>query len=533
MSSSPVIGNPVKQKQRVGIYCRLSEEDRDKLSEGDDSNSIQNQKRFLTSFAEEHEDWEIYGIYSDDDYAGADRNRPDWNRLLKDCENRDIDIVLCKTQSRFTREMELVERYLHFLFPLWGIRFISPVDGADTSVKGNKKARQINGLVNEWFLEDLSLSVKSVLTNRREAGFHIGAFAPYGYKKDPKRKGFLIIDDPAAKVIRLIFDLFEGGWGKTAIARHLNDQGIPNPTEYKRLNGIRTKAPTQSCSSLWKYSTISDILINEVYIGHMIQGKYESESWKTRKCRPTKKESWIRVENTHEPIISMRQWNSVQSMLKQRTKPFTNGKIGLFARTARCAYCGYVMRTSRSKGDRSYLQCPNHHVAKDACCGSFISVQKLSAMVLDEYRRLSDVYLDKSELERRLEFNSDLKAEIEDIRTRIKVFRSSIDDCSASIKNLLVNNAKGVVSQEDMMAALDELKAERESYKEKIAEGERQIAELEERLKEGDLRKAIFEKYACPDHLERGFVEGLIKNIYVWKRIPGTREIPIKIEWKF
>ena len=119
---------------------------------------------------------ELYNIYSDDDYTGADRRRPEFNRLLKDAEQHRFDIILCKTQSRFTRELELVEKYIHGLFPIWGIRFISIVDNADTANKGNKKSRQINGLVNEWYLEDMSDNIRSVLTNRRKNGFHIGAY---------------------------------------------------------------------------------------------------------------------------------------------------------------------------------------------------------------------------------------------------------------------------------------------------------------------------------------------------------------------
>ena len=230
---------------KVAIYCRLSEEDKNKQVQTDDSGSIQNQKAMLLGYVME-QGWEIYNIYSDDDYAGADRRRPD------------------KTQSRFTRELELVEKYIHGLFPIWGIRFISIVDNADTANKGNKKSRQINGLVNEWYLEDMSENIRSVLTNRRQNGFHIGAFALYGYKKDPNQKGHLIIDEEAAAVVREVFTLFSQGYGKTAIARMLNDRGIPNPTEYKRRQGLRYKQPTMKNSTLWKYFAISDMLTNEI-----------------------------------------------------------------------------------------------------------------------------------------------------------------------------------------------------------------------------------------------------------------------------
>ena len=131
---------------KTAIYCRLSEEDRNKSNRNDDSISIQNQKSMLIQYAID-QGWEIYDIYSDDDYTGSDRNRPQFKRLLIDAQAQKFNIVLCKTQSRFTRELELVEKYIHGLFPVWGIRFVSIVDNADTENKGNKKSRQINGLV--------------------------------------------------------------------------------------------------------------------------------------------------------------------------------------------------------------------------------------------------------------------------------------------------------------------------------------------------------------------------------------------------
>lgn len=251
---------------KAAIYCRLSEEDKDKRHVTDDSESIQNQKSMLIQYATE-QGWEIYGIYSDDDYTGADRSRPEFNRLLEDAKHKKFDIVLCKTQSRFTRELELVEKYIHGYFPIWGIRFVSIVDNADTENKGNKKSRQINGLVNEWYLEDMSENIKSVLTDKRKNGYHIGAFALYGYQKDSQQKGHLLIDEEAAEVVREVFTLFSQGYGKTAIAKILNEQGVPNPTEYKRQKGLRYQQPESQNSTLWRYYTISAMLRNEMYIG--------------------------------------------------------------------------------------------------------------------------------------------------------------------------------------------------------------------------------------------------------------------------
>ena len=139
---------------KVAIYCRLSDEDKNKINISDDSESIQNQKTLLTKYAIQNE-WDIYKIYSDDDYSGLDKDRPEWNQMLNDAETKKFNIVLCKSQSRFTRDMELVEKYLHNKFVEWGIRFIGLTDNSDTSNKGNKKQRQIMGLSNEWYCEDV------------------------------------------------------------------------------------------------------------------------------------------------------------------------------------------------------------------------------------------------------------------------------------------------------------------------------------------------------------------------------------------
>ena len=515
----------------VAIYCRLSEEDRNKQHETDDSNSIQNQKAMLLQYSRE-QGWIIYDIYSDDDYAGSDRRRPEFNRLLKDAKDKKFDIILCKTQSRFTRELELVEKYIHGLFPIWGIRFVSVVDNADTENKGNKKSRQINGLVNEWYLEDMSENIRSVLKSRRENGFHIGAFALYGYKKDPYQKGHLIIDEEAAKIVREVFELFDRGYGKTAIARMLNDRGIPNPTEYKRLCGLRYQQPKQKNSTLWKYSAISSMLINEIYIGNMVQGKYGSVSYKTKENKPRPKSEWYVVEGTHEPIIDLTLWNRVQSKISERAKPFTVGTIGLFAKKVRCANCGYTMRSSKNKG-KHYLQCSNRHVAKDACIGSFISYDRLERMVISELNNLLKQYLDVDEVKQKIEFDNNLKEQKKRLLSDISVYHSKVEEYAKGIRELYIDKVKGLISEKDYIEMSSEFNSEKSHFEELIKNAEKQVFDIEERIVLGNNRGDIIKKYMNIEHLTRDIVEVLIDYISVGKRIPGTRDVPIEIHWNF
>lgn len=516
---------------KVAIYCRLSEEDRNKRLENDDSESIKNQKAMLLQYAME-QGWELYNIYSDDDYPGADRRRPEFNRLLQDAEAHKFDIVLCKTQSRFTRELELVEKYIHGLFPLWGIRFVSIVDNADTANKGNKKSRQINGLVNEWYLEDLSDNIRSVLTSRREQGLHIGAFALYGYQKDPDQKGHLVIDEPAADVVREVFTLFSQGYGKTAIARMLNDRGIPNPTEYKRQSGLRYQSPVSKNSTLWKYSAISDMLTNEIYIGNMVQGKYGSVSYKTKENRPRPRSEWYVVENTHEPIIDRELWDTVQSMLRERAKPFQSGRVGLFAGKVRCGGCGYGLRSSQNRG-KHYLQCSTRHYSKDACEGSFISVERLEKMVLAELKRLSDEYLDKDKLEQNISICHGWQAQTKQIETDITALRKKADEYAKGERELYLDKVRGILSESNYLAFSKEFTEERSRLEHSIEEKQKRLQQLRERIGQGEKRRALMEQYTNPNHLNRELVAELIDYIKIGKRIKGTRDVPIQIHWNF
>ena len=174
-----------KKVLRVGIYLRLSNEDRDKVNKDDDSESIKNQRNMLAQYINKHPEFALIDEYCDEDLSGAGTYRPEFERLIRDCENRKLDIVLCKSQSRFSRDMEIVEKYINNKFKEWNIRFIGLSDNADTEVLGNKKSRQINGLVNEWYLEDVSDNIRSAFNSKMKQGEFISPFAPFGYEVSP------------------------------------------------------------------------------------------------------------------------------------------------------------------------------------------------------------------------------------------------------------------------------------------------------------------------------------------------------------
>lgn len=521
-------------KNIVAIYSRLSEEDKNKLSEYDDSQSIQNQKSMLISYAIS-QGWEIYNIYSDDDYKGSDRSRPAFCQLMKDAEARKFNIVLCKSQARFTRELELVEKIIHGQFVEWGIRFVGYADNADTAVAGNKKARQINGLVNEWYLEDLSDNIKTVLTDHRKKGMHIGAFALYGYRKDPEQKGHLIIDEEAAEIVKLVFRLYASGMGRTNIARYLNERGIPNPTEYKRQHGLRYKGMTEY-GTIWKYFAITDMLKNEMYIGNMVQGKYRNPTYKSKHSKPVPKEQWIVVENTHEAIIERELWDKVQKMLAERAKPMCSGQIGIWARKTRCMYCGYTLSTHKSRG-LYYLRCPTRYASGiNVCSGAIIAQRFLERAVLDELNIIINQFFDEAEAEKNILVIRQNEAEKRQLQKELVIFQKKEEELECAVRNSYIDKAKGVITEQEFLDFKASFQNDIQNCRVKSDVIKSRLAELENKYEHVRSIKDILIKYRNIKHLDRTIVETLIDYIEIGRndnKVHRTDLPPILIHWKF
>ncbi|MBO5788340.1 MAG: recombinase family protein, partial [Clostridia bacterium] len=268
------------------------------------------------------------------------------------------------------------------------------------------------------------------------------------------------------------------------------------------------------------------------YIGNLVQGKYESISYKTSINRPRPKEQWFRVEGTHEPIIDRALWDRVQKMIAQRTKPFKVGTIGLFAKKVRCACCGYIMRSSKS-GGRQFLQCPSRYYAEGACEGAFISVDRLERMVIAELRRLNAEYLDMDELERKVQFNADLLEQKQEIEAEIATYQGKINQFSKGVRDLYLDKVKGVISEADFIALSKEFTVQKERLETLLLACQTQMANIDIKIALGDNQRELIEQYVNVEHLTREMVEILIDKIMVGKRIQGTRNVPIEIHWNF
>lgn len=394
-----IINNTIFVKSlRVGIYLRLSDEDQNKIG---NSESIKNQRNLLLEEIKSKDNYLLIDEYCDENLSGAGTYRPEFERLIKDCENGKLDIVLCKSQSRFSRDMEVIEKYIHNKFIEWNVRFIGLADNADSINLGNKKARQINGLVNEWYLEDVSNNIRSAFKAKMIQGEFISPFAAYGYKISLQNNNKLIVDQTPALVVKRIFSLYLKGFGFGGIAKALNEDNIPSPSYYKYLNGCKLNIVSYNSREniKWSANAIKRILSNELYIGNLIQGKRTTISYKNHKIRKKKQEEWIKKENTHQPIIDKDIFCKVQKEMSRRTRS-SNKKYGvhIFSGKVFCLECGQIMRKKVST-KYEYLVCGSTYNHCNFCKNyKAIRYDILKSIVLKEVNQLIKNYFVKDML---------------------------------------------------------------------------------------------------------------------------------------
>ncbi|NBI09639.1 resolvase [Colidextribacter sp. OB.20] len=508
------------------IYTRLSKEDEDKHQP--ESESIQNQKSLLTQYAIDH-GWDIYSIFCDEDYSGVDSQRPDFNRMIEAAKAKKFQIILCKSQSRFTRDMELVEKYIHGLFPIWGIRFIAVADNADTEVKGNKKARQINGLVNEWYLEDLSENVRMVFDLKRREGKYIGGFPIYGYRKDPADKNHIIPDPEAAEIVRQIYQWSLEGHGRQSIACLLNQRGIPNPTRYKAERGWTCNHPIKNDFGLWNKVTVGRILTNEMYTGVMIQGRRRKVSCKSKVIIDTPESEWYRVEGTHEAIIDRATFEAVQRVLKLRARTDGSGEAHLLSGLVRCADCGSTM-SKCSNGRRAYLRCKLYADSggEKLCTRHSVRLDRLIDLISDRIRYYVQTYyqLDPANLQPQRDTRR------EALEREQKTLTAQLEKRSQALKTLYLDRVSEVLGEEQFVELNQSFLQEKSRLERRLDSIQKELSEREHSDNQTELMERAKELLRL-ETVPRELVAGLVEKIEVCERDPETSRQEIRVTWRF
>lgn len=431
---------------KIAIYLRLSNEDGDKA----ESDSISSQRSIISEYIKRNlKDGEVVGEFADDGYTGTNFKRPKFQEMMNLVDKGDINCIIVKDLSRFGRDYIGVGEYLEKYFPLNDIRFIAVNDGYDTinTNSNDDFIMPIKNIFNAQYSKDISRKVKSAFRSLQGEGKFVGAFASYGYEKDPHNRHKIIIDEPAAKVVREVFSMYNSGIGKQTIARKLNERNIPCPSEYKRINGLKyTNAERRDLTKYWTYSTIARMLKNEMYIGNMVQNRSIRKTVRG-KAKKNDESNWIIAQETHEPIISKEVWDTTQELLNRNTRQLDfNSNVGLFAGYIFCGNCGRAMTKitykHKSVTTVSYICGTYKRYGENICKRNGVKLDLLEKLVLE---KLNEQIQKAGEIR----YNHD--EENETFSIDIKKYEISLEKIRRLKKGLYEDYRYGILTKEEYL----------------------------------------------------------------------------------
>lgn len=526
----------------VGIYVRLSQED---MREGE-SLSIENQKKMLTDYVSQQAGWNLVGIYEDDGYSGTNFDRPGVRQLLDDAKSGKINLILCKDLSRFGRNYIEVGQYIDYIFPSFNIRFIALSDNVDT-LDRNSTAMDlmpIMNLFNEWHAANTSKKVRSVLAQNAKEGKYIASFAAYGYLKGDDEKHTPVIDEPAAKVVRRIFELRATGITPTQIAKILNAEGVPIPSDY-RAQRLGKPNPYKNTFHYWSHVAVRNILGNPIYIGHLAQQKFTTVSFKNHKSVRRGKDEWVIAENTHEPIISQELWDKCQEVDRcaSHGKIMKKGIVLPLNSMMFCPDCGAKMKLNghakKRDGSVNYFYvCDTYsRCGASTCTTHYISQKQIEKIVLVDILAKAR-YVIENEDEARQEFLRRKETEgtkhLDDARQQLAKCQSRLADLKVMTQKVYQDKLLGKVPEDLCLETLGQFRAEEAELTEKVKS---LTATLEQDSKaRDDIEEFIcrLKQYADAPELTREMCVDLIEYVVIGDR-PKDKSTPrrIQIYYKF
>ena len=522
-------GGQIEPFWRIGLYTRLSKEDDNE----DESESVINQDKILRDFADEYFDlgtYKIVHVFIDDGLTGTDTSRPEFQRLKECVEEKEINCVIFKSLARGFRNLGDQTKFIEEFIPIHGARFInmsSPFIDTYMDPKSSTNLEvPIRGIFNEQFAAQTSEEIRKTFDMKRKRGEFIGAFAPYGYMKDPENKNKLLIDEDVAPVIRNIFHWFVNGepsrdkpnpegLSKKGIALKLNELGIPNPAAYKKSKGSNFRNPTaHKNDGLWSPKTISDILQNAMYIGTMVQGKQRVISYKIHTQVKTPEEEWYIVPGTHEPIVDQELFDKAQRLHQKDTRT-ANGKneVYLFSGFLRCPDCDKAMHRKKAR-DIVYYFCRTF-VDKKTCTKHTIRLDKLEHAILTTIQQQIALADKLSEEIERINNAPVVHRESKRLEISLQKAEKQLNDYQSAIDDLYLDWKTGDITKEEYQRLKVKISEKATQLEQNISHLKDEIGVMANGIDTNDPYLSSFLKHKNIKTLTRGILLELIDTIWV------------------
>lgn len=356
-------------------------------------------------------------------------------------------------------------------------------------------------IMNEWYAKDTSNKIKAVFKARMKNGLRCSGSIPYGYKRDKDDKQQLIVDEPAAEVVKRIYRLCCQGVGINDIAATLQKDRILIPSAYaakyfpENCRHRHYKDPYH-----WNATTIGYILDRQEYLGHTVLGKSVSENFKTKQRRAATADELMIFPDTHEAIIEQDTWDIAQKLRSKKKPRAANGTYShRLSGLVYCADCGarmgYISPQSRHSGNPcdsdSAFQCGNYRNYGRECVSHFIKTSVLEAAVLQSIQTVSRYVLENEE-----EFISQLKALWSQQKSKqtgtgqqeLEEAGKRVQELDSMIQNLYESSMKGLLPERQVQRMIQQ-------YDEEQILLERRIGELQEQMKPEEVKKVETERF--------------------------------------
>ena len=542
LSADPTVKeDAMLDQQKITIlYCRLSNED---ALDGE-SNSIQNQKEFLTRYAAEH-GYTNLKILVDDGYTGTNFDRPGVQEGFTLVKQGLVGCWLVKDLSRFGRDYLTVGQYTDIIFPSYDVRFIAVNDGVDSERGDSDGFAAIRNLFNEWYPRDTSKKVRVVFRQKGTSGKHLGK-PPYGYRTDPADKDHWIIDEDAAPVVKRIFNLAIDGKGPEQIARILEqDKVLTTKALYAKQSENhpdpkkRKKMPERPYH--WIGQSVAGILERMEYTGCTCNFKTYSKSYKLKKRIPNAIEDMCIFPDTQEAIVSQAQWDRVQELRKNKRRPTKAERQGLFSGLLFCPDCGNKLHFATCKsfdGKQDHYVCSSYKSGRGTCSAHYIREDVLRELVLERIRAVNAYIRQDAESfqEEWLQCRrSDQERSIREDRKRVEQAKKRLADLDVLLSRLYEDFVLGDLSKERYKKMTADYEAEQERLKLEIEVTEEWLETQETMSSDVDAFVALTQKYVDVPELTPTIVNEYIKKIEVFPpdKSSGKRVQKVKIYFNF
>ena len=461
----------------VGIYIRLSQEDKNKKYESD-SESVINQKELLRSYVKNNK-FNLIGEYVDDGYSGTDFDRPGFQKMLEDIKNKKINCVIVKDLSRFGRDHVMTGYYIETFFPENNVRFISILESYD-SFKNQASNDSSTFIIacNDYYSKQNSIKIRNVLNDKRKNGKFIGSLPSFGYMRDPEDKGHLIPNPETASIVKKIFKWRVDGIGPTEIATRLNNENVPTPSGYKKTNFSSKLIDRDN----WNISTVKKILTNRIYTGDMVQHTQTKVNYKSKKKITLDQKLWVIVEDTHEALVDKETFEYVQTLRKRYTRNVsikTGREKRILEGNLFCKECGNRLSVYyRKKLDYWSINCNRYSrdPKRGRCSSHFYPYDYLEEQILEQFDKSVLTFINDLDIdELNKEVIKNLHKEKEDIDKNIKELNKEKEQIINRIKTLYNDRCDGVITGE--------------IYKELSSDSEKKLKQINEKIENENLKK--------------------------------------------